>query len=395
LDQHSDYISPSSLQELRESIFEQEFGGVGIEVLMDEETKRLTVLSPMYGTPAFRAGMHAGDVILAIDNHSTEGMNLEDAVRLMRGDPGSLVRLRVLPVGSESLREIEIARAVINIESVIGDTRGPDGRWQFTLEDEPGIGYVQLITFGDKTAKELLDALGRVQPPIEGLILDLRGNAGGLLDAAVDVADLFLDEGQIVTTRDRYGDITKNGLYLASPGTTRFRMPMAILVDRYSASASEILAACLQDHQRAKIVGERTWGKGTVQNVIYLEGGRSALKLTTSAYWRPSLKNIHRGSKSEDDENWGVKPDEGYKIDLNDQQYTKLVQARRERYMSRAKSQAGMDETDQDTDVTDGTNGSDDGESGKPDVDNFEDPYMTKAIEYLREQISSRPRKAA
>ena len=396
LDQYSEYISPNGLKELQEAILEQQFGGVGIEVLLDEETKRLTVLSPLYGSPAFKAGMHAGDTILAIDEQSTEGMSLEDAVQLMRGEPGSIVRLRILPVGSDSPREVSVERAEIDVESVVGDVREPDGRWRFTLEDEPGIGYVQLTTFGGKTAKELVDSISQIQPPIEGLILDLRGNAGGLLDAAVDVTDLFLDQGQVVTTRDRDGNI--EGLFSASRGRTEFRMPVAILVDRYSASASEILAACLQDHQRAKVIGERTWGKGTVQNVIFLEGGRSAIKLTTSSYWRPSLKNIHRGSKTEDDEDWGVKADEGYEIDLTDEQYTDLVTARRQRYYSRLKAQSRSGAAADQTDVANGSNGPKDSAettSENPTVEDFEDPYMTKALEYLRGQLPSSPRQAA
>jgi carboxyl-terminal processing protease len=255
---------------------------------------------------------------------------------------------------------------------------------------------VQLTTFGDKTADELVKALAGMDQSVQGLILDLRGNAGGLLDAAVAVVDLFLDRGQIVTTRDRDGRI--EGAYSASPSKTRFHMPLAILVDRYSASASEIVAACMQDHQRAKIIGERSWGKGTVQNVIFLEGGRSALKLTTSAYWRPSLKNIHRGSKTEEDDDWGVKPDAGFEIDLNDEQYTDLVVARRARYRSRAMSQgseAGPAESTREAEAAREAV-HDAGESStESDAEDFEDPYMTRAIEYLRAQVPGAARQAA
>jgi carboxyl-terminal processing protease len=412
LDQYSDYISPADLQELQEAILTQQFGGVGIEVLLDQETNRLTVLSPLFGTPAFRAGIKAGDTILAIDGRSTEGMSLEDAVQVMRGEPGSIVQLRMLPLGSETAENIPIERAVIKVESVVGDARGPDGRWQFALEDEPTIGYVQLTTFGEKTARDLVDAVTGTDPPIKALILDLRGNAGGLLDAAVDVADLFVDEGQIVTTRDRYGNITRNGLYTAHPQATRFRMPVAILVDRYSASASEIVAACLQDHQRAKIIGERTWGKGTVQNVIPIEAGQSALKLTTSSYWRPSLRNIHRGSRSQQDDDWGVKPSPGYEIDLTDEQYTELVVARRQRYLSRLRARHNDDQSAEKTAGKAAQNpaqppgeqtgdprpngGGDDrsqpttetGSSGL-DAAEFEDPYLNRAIEYLHSQLAA------
>ena len=370
LDPYSAYISPQPLKELQEMVLEQQFGGVGIEVLLDPETKRLTVLSPLFGTPAHQAGIKAGDVILEIDGHSTDGFALEDAVQLMRGDPGTQVRLRILPLGEKTSRELTIAREDIRVESVIGDVRGADGRWRFFLAQHPRIGYIRLTTFGDKTVAELTEALKFADHPVEALILDLRGNAGGLLDAAVSVADLFLDEGQIVSTRDRYGRVFER--FSARRETTVCRLPMAVLVDRYSASSSEIVAASLQDDHRAPIIGKRTWGKGTVQNVIFLEGGRSAVKLTTLTYWRPSLKNIHRGTKATEEDDWGVRPDTGHEVSLSDEEYAKLILAQGQRQLARVKQQNGAARPP----------GGPEASTPAAETD-VQDPFMRKAVQYL------------
>lgn len=394
LDQYSGFINTAALQRLSESILDQEFGGVGIEVILDRASREdrepgwLTVLSPLVGTPAYKAGMKSGDVILEIDGQSTEGITLQDAVRLMRGEPGTEVRLSVLHLGSKTPEQISIIRDKIDVESVDGDLRGPDGQWRFYLEEHPHIGYIRLTTFGDKTVRELTAALHSFQDhPVEGLILDVRGNAGGLLTAATDACDFFIDSGQIVTTRDRDGTVEHS--YKASPKRTIFRLPLVVLVDRYSASASEILAACLQDHQRAKIIGERTWGKGTVQNVIFLEGGRSAIKLTTSTYWRPSRKNIHRGTKATEDDDWGVRADPGYEVELTDKEYAKLAEASRQLYLKRVKDQAHVaahvkEDSQDDTKST----------SSDPQ-EPFEDPQMHKAIEYLESLKHNPSRQAA
>jgi carboxyl-terminal processing protease len=204
----------------------------------------------------------------------------------------------------------------------LGDTRGVDGRWNFIVSDEPRIAYARIIKFGDKTAAELallLAQLSQESQPLDALILDVRDDAGGALDAAVQIADLFLRAGQtIVTTRGR--DETVRERYM-STGAGDDKLPLAILIDRNSASASEILAACLQDHGRAVVVGERSWGKGTVQRLMRLESGRSLLKLTSATYWRPSGKNIHRSPEDKVDDEWGVTPNAELVVPLDEAEY--------------------------------------------------------------------------
>ena len=179
-----------------------------------------------------------------------------------------------------------------------------------------GIGYVRIINFGERTAEEFQSALASYRTSdgqIDGLIIDLRYNPGGLLTAAAEVCDALLDEGLIVTTRGRNGVLMERHAAEAGVDLPR-EVPVAVLVDRLSASASEIVAACLQDHQRAVIVGQHTWGKGTVQNVIRLEGGKSAIRLTVGSYHRPSGKEIHKWKRSTDSDDWGVRPDPGLEV---------------------------------------------------------------------------------
>ena len=194
-----------------------------------------------------------------------------------------------------------------------------------------------------KTPRELARALKDLkQSGIRALIIDLRGNPGGLLESARDTCDLFLSEGQIVTSRDRFGRIQR--AFTGTPETTIFdaaKIPLVILVDRYSASASEIVAACLQDHQLAGIVGERTWGKGTVQNVIPIDGGRSAMRLTTATYWRPSLRNIHRSEHATEEDEWGVRPTDGWEVKLSEEQHQQLVKQLRDRYIVQGSANDG------------------------------------------------------
>lgn len=329
LDPYSDYISPDEFQQFHQGI-EQEFPGVGIEVSLDPETKLLTVMSPMIGGPAYQQGVLAGDVILKVDGQSIEGLSLDDAVRRLRGRKGEPVTLTVLHSGETEPVDIRVVRDVIRSPSVLGDTLNADGTWNYFLADHPDIGYIRVTSFGERTAEELAEALDDIAAnDPQGLILDLRNNPGGLLVAANAVADLFLREGTIVSIRGR--DPADEEVFTASGRARYADLPLVVLVNRHSASASEIVAASLQDHGRAAVVGERTWGKGTVQDVIQLEGGTSALKLTTRSYWRPSNKNIHRRDDAGDDQAWGVVPDDGLAVPLTDQQFVELLRDRRHR----------------------------------------------------------------
>ncbi len=191
-DPYSVYEPPQQATEFRQHL-DQKFGGIGIQVAMDDKTKRLTVLSPMVGTPAFEAGILAGDSILKIDGESTEGINTDEALQLLRGEPGEPVRLTVLHEGEQEPIDVELKRAVINVPSVLGDTHDAAGHWQYVLQSNPQIGYLRVTTFGDQTVNELEQALQQLEKlDIKALILDLRGNAGGFLKTAVSTCDFFI-----------------------------------------------------------------------------------------------------------------------------------------------------------------------------------------------------------
>ncbi|MDA0658576.1 MAG: S41 family peptidase [Planctomycetota bacterium] len=303
LDRHSSYIPPQGLDDLKTDV-ESEFGGLGIRISADKGS--LIVISPLYASPAYRVGIEAGDAILSIDGMSTDGMSIDQAVHKLKGPVGSEVVLVVRHELQGKIETLRVSREVVRVQSVLGYRRQPNHAWDYVLDANQKIGYLRITSFGRHTGQELRDALVQMQQQgMESLILDLRFNPGGLLSAAVEVSDLFLATGRIVSTSGR--NVVARSWDAVAEGTfDRFRM--AVLVNRYSASASEIVSAALQDHGRAAIVGERTWGKASVQNIIELEGGRSALKLTTAGYQRPSGRNIQRypGSPEED---WGVQPD--------------------------------------------------------------------------------------
>jgi carboxyl-terminal processing protease len=232
----------------------------------------------------------------------------------------------------------------------------------------------------------LREAPGHSQP-FEALILDLRGNAGGLLDSAVEVCDLFLDEGVIVSTCGKDGEIRSS--YSANKPNTAVShsIPIAVLVNTYSASASEIVAACLQDYRRAVVVGSRTWGKGTVQNIFDLEGGRSALKLTTAGYLRPSGKNIHKPKDARDDQDWGVQPDKDFEVQLPDEETEQLFRQRRQRDVSSPVATPNKTDSPAGTGTTT-EGGPEKQEKTEPPID---DRQLRRAIQYLEQQITSLP----
>jgi carboxyl-terminal processing protease len=314
LDPYSNYINRDEFGRFTEQV-EQEFGGIGIQVGIDRQSRRLTVTSPLPGTPAHRAGVRAGDTIMEINGKTTEKMTIPDAMRILRGNKGDPVTIGVLHRGASQIEQLTMERDLIHPATVMGDKYKADETWDFMLDETTKLGYIRLTLFSRNTAEELRKALKELSSQgMKGLVLDLRMNPGGLLNIAIEVADLFLDEGKIVSTKGR--NTEEKTAYARKPGTYS-GFPMAVLVNRYSASASEIVSAALQDHKRAVVIGERTWGKGSVQNVIQLENGQSALKLTTSSYHRPSGKNIHRFPDSKEGDEWGVKPDETYRIDLD------------------------------------------------------------------------------
>lgn len=337
LDQHSSYINMGEWRQFRKQI-EGRFGGIGIQVGVDPETGRLRVIAPMVGTPAYEAGILAGDQIMEIDGQSTEGMSPDKAVEVLTGRPGTQVTLSVLHEGTEKTETVTITRALIEISSVLGDRRKPNDQWDFMLDPENRIGYIRISSFIQSTAEDLTKALAQLQQEgARGLILDLRDNPGGLLSAAVEVSDLFLDNGKIVSTEGR-NTISKS--YLAQKGSPYEDLELVVLINQNSASASEIVAAALQDNNRATVVGQRSYGKGSVQNILELEDGNSVLKLTVASYHRPNGANIHRFRDSKATDDWGVSPSPGMEVKLSPSEYVRWFVGRRERDLrSAAKGQ--------------------------------------------------------
>jgi carboxyl-terminal processing protease len=241
------------------------------------------------------------------------------------------VQLSIQGRDATELRTVGLVREIINIESVLGDRRGADGRWQFLLEADPKIAHIRIDSFGERTASELKEILESVtKQGAEGVVLDLRGDAGGSLDAAVDVCRLLLPADKaIVETRGR-GDVVHQSYRTLEDGPFR-RMPIVVIVNQDSASAAEIVAACLQDHRRGLVAGQRSYGKGTVQQLIPMQNGKALLKLTWASFWRPSGAKIHRGSNTAEEETWGVVPDAGLERRLSQQEYEAFLKYRAER----------------------------------------------------------------
>lgn len=318
LDRNSEFIPPRDYTSFQSSI-EQEFAGIGIYVSPSVDGP-VRVLTPLVGSPALDAGLLPGDEFIRVDGVDVSTMKLESVTERLRGPIGTRVALVVRrrdDSGASIEVAVEVLRANIQLESVVGDHRDENNNWVYRLTENPRIAYARMTSFGDKTVGELRQVLERLDNDFDAFILDLRGNGGGLLHSAVDVTDMFLDEGKIVSTKTRGGRIESEA-YARRGTLVANDKPIAVLIDHDSASASEIVAAALQDHDRATIVGTRSYGKGTVQNILLMEYGRSALRLTVAKYFRPSDRNIHRNEEATDDDEWGVTPDDGMIIELDE-----------------------------------------------------------------------------
>ncbi len=286
LDPHSAYLPPDAYKELQVDT-RGSFGGLGIEITLRDGV--LTVVSPIEDTPAFRAGVVAGDQIIKIEDEFTKDMTLMQAVKLMRGPSGTDIDLTIRREGATDWIELSIVREVIRIKSV---------KYR---ELEPGYGYLRLTQFQERTAGEAIkaiEALGGDDPDgagLQGLVLDLRNNPGGLLSQAVNVSDIFLDSGMVVYTEGRLDNQAQK--FFAHKRDSRTDFPMIVLVNGGSASASEIVAGALQDHQRAIVLGTQTFGKGSVQTILPVQASgsdasRSAIRLTTARYFTPNGRSI-------------------------------------------------------------------------------------------------------
>ncbi|TVM33002.1 S41 family peptidase [Oceanidesulfovibrio marinus] len=284
LDPHSAYMDKEEFSEMQVHTT-GEFSGIGIEISM--KNGRLVVVSPIEDSPAYRAGLKSGDIILEIDNTSTQDISLMDAVKMIRGPRGSDVTLTILHKNIKTPERVVITRDTIAIDSVK------------SMELEPGYLYLRLTKFNEHTSSEMQDAIAAAKKkgPLEGIILDLRDNPGGLLDQAVDVADAFLRDGKIVYIQGRSEASRKD--FMAHDQSTDLDTNIVVLINAGSASASEIVAGALQDHERALLIGEPTFGKGSVQTIIPLSDG-GGMKLTTALYYTPNGRSIQAQ---------GIKPD--------------------------------------------------------------------------------------
>jgi carboxyl-terminal processing protease len=306
LDPHSEFMDPEEYQELQNDT-EGEFGGLGLVVSMKDNC--VTVITPMDDTPGLRAGILPGDRIVKVNGQSVDKYSLPDVVKMLRGEPGTQVTVTIERPSSGLTKNLTLTRAVINLDMV----KDINGKKEFPLGPDQ-IGYVRITQFGDNTSDELETALKKLKSEgMKALILDLRGNPGGLLDEAVGVCSKFLPRGQLVVTtegRDAEQNTTRRA---EGRGDELKGMPIVVLVNLGSASASEIVTGCLQDWHRAVILGEKTFGKGSVQSIFPLDDG-SALKLTTAKYYTPSHRVIQER---------GIKPD--ILVPISDEEEAALV----------------------------------------------------------------------
>jgi carboxyl-terminal processing protease len=375
LDKHTDYIDPKLLSRFDPDI-RGHFSGIGVQIRKNNTRDELQVVTPIYGSPAYKAKMFANDIITTIIREvdsdgkplakpevlPTKGMTTEDAVKKILGKTGTKVKLLVDREGSEKPIQFELIRGKVEVESVLGAKRGEDDTWNYVVDPENKICYVRLTQFSANTTRDLERVMRRLtkEVGIKGFILDLRFNPGGLLDQAVKITDLFIDDGLIVSIRPRNGPETS---YVGKADGSYTAFPMVCLVNGMSASASEIVSAALQDHGRAIVVGSRSYGKGSVQTIHnFYTGGK--LKLTTATFWRPNGRNLNRAStKGKDEDEWGVSPNPGYDLKLG------------------VKEQNDLQDYQRDNEII-----------HRPDHEpetkaEFKDRQLEMALEYLRTQI--------
>lgn len=301
LDPFSMYVPPRD-QENFDRMLENTFRGVGIQLNQSPDGGPIEVITPIDGSPAFKAGVQAGDIILKVNGESIEGMRIAEVIKKIAGKVGTEVRLTVKHATGEEA-ELKMTREEIVIPTVVGYQRKQDNSWDYFCCDDPKIAYVRITQFTSETYDSLRPTLEKLLADgMKGLILDLRNNPGGKLDQAIDVVDLFIDHGTIVSTKGRNRPEQK--VEAKTDGTLPY-FPMIVLVNEASASASEIVAGSLMDNKRALVIGQRSYGKGSVQELIPLDAKGGELKLTVAYYYLPSGRLVHRKKDATD---WGVQP---------------------------------------------------------------------------------------
>lgn len=321
-DPYTTFVPPSDKNE-----FDKQLRGtyVGIGAEVNKQDGYLTIVSPMADSPALHAGIRSGDKVLEIEGESTLDFSIQECIDKLLGEPGTDVHIKVRHENGVE-EDITITRQRIVTPTIKGLRRSGE-QWTYCIDPDRNIAYIRVTQFNSDTVSELRKAFkafrNRHDTEINGLILDVRDNPGGALRTAVEVADLFLDKGEIVSVRGRNDERT----FHASEENTLPDFPMVVIVNGQSASASEIVSGALQDNERAKVLGTRTFGKGSVQEVRELEYGRGTLKFTTAYYYLPSGRNLDRHN---DSKIWGVDPDSGYVVKMSDDKYIDMLERRRE-----------------------------------------------------------------
>jgi C-terminal peptidase prc len=385
LDRHTGYIPPEVVQKFFDETAGS-FRGIGVQIRRNEARDELMVVTPIFGSPAHRAGLKANDIITTIISEvdpktgkpydepkitATKGMAIDEAVKLIKGKPGTRIKLLIEREGEVKPVEYTLIRKDIEVESVLGHKRNPKSdTWNYVIDPDNKICYVRLTQFSENTYGELEKVMKQLSKEgIKGFILDLRFNPGGLLDSSIKISDLFIDDGMIVTIRQRDGKETS---YVGRSDGSFLTFPMVCLVNGGSASASEIVSACLQDHGRAIVMGSRSFGKGSVQTINRFEPNQtSVIKLTTATFWRPSGRNLNKSSTpGKDTDEWGVTPNKGFEIKLSKKEEADLFEHLRDAEIIRA------------------------GPAPKGEVNaDFRDRQLDMAVEYLRSQIKNTARK--
>jgi len=380
LDPYTTYIDPETKAKFDQEV-QGHFTGIGIQIRKDSASDQLLVVTPIKGSPAYKAGLLAGDIITTIKRDvdsngrpldstsvtATKGLALNEAVNIIKGQPGTDVTLTVKREGVDKPLDVRVTRARIEVESVLGYKRTSNDEWDYWIDRERKIGYVRLTNFANNSYRDLYRVMDELtQQGVKGFILDLRFNPGGLLTSAVKISDLYIDDGLIVSIRPRFG---REQRFPGHHAGSLLDFPMVCLVNGYSASGSEIVSAALQDHHRALVVGERSYGKGSVQNIQPFEGGE--LKLTTASFWRPSGKNLNKSSTTgKDEDEWGVTPD----------RIVKLASKEREE----------LAEHQRDSEIIQRP-----GQPPKAKKSEFKDRQLEAAMDYLRGQIKMASRAPA
>ncbi len=330
-DPYTVYLSPADLEPFDKQV-RGTFSGIGAEV--EIQNNHLRIVTPLDESPAWKAGIMAGDIVLEVEGEAlsevfakaeTDAQKLRESVRRLQGPEGSKVNLKVRHANGEEA-VISVTRAQINVPTVRGWRRVGEGQWDYLIDPVNKIGYVRLSQFTEKTANDLRQAVEQLlKQEVKGLVLDMRFNPGGLLEAAVQVSDLFLDGGKrIVSVKGR--NVTERVQFSTDPGTIS-AIPIVVLANEASASAAEVVTGALADNQRAQFIGTRTFGKGSVQQIRPLEDGAGAIKITNAYYYLPSGRNIHR---RKDKDVWGVDPEPGFWVPMNAEEIKEMSRIRRE-----------------------------------------------------------------